>query len=803
MSLHTDEALEASFQAAEQAKLASKELLKHTVKYRETTEAACKEADALAKQLHAIYTSDWIKESPHIDVAKYLRYLGTSFTAVNSMNLKMAKDMEKDVVVPLQNFTNYDFLEMHDAKKKVASTANDYEAMRQKIENAMITQSKKSTKGRSRKTGSADMSALVEQYNTELERLREEQDQNQKSLSQILVHMHQKKETKLLKHMLTLLDLQYNYHEKAFKLLTHLRQKMADLHLQLDESCKEINAGTKEGHLQLKTSGGFQKYWFVLKDGFLSCYKGKKDVSSADLSLNIMYCTTRIPMKPKSANEKGATFEIVTPDKKKPLVLQAESEDERSMWVAAIQSAISEQLNLNEPAVATTDNDTLVFKILKSVEGNNVCADCGAPDPDWASINLGILVCLECSGVHRSVGAHISKVRSTTLDTKAWEPELVLFMTKIGNRRFNDIYEANITGAGYTKPTPDSERSLRERYIRAKYADKLFFANQNRASPDELGQELYNLVCEENDRTVDVFKLIVEGANMEWKNPNDEDKCAVHAAVVFDKLLYLEIMLLNGASIFCLESRKWTPMHYAAYYHRVHCAVVLHKNGFSGAKQLECKDWQNKTAIELAFVGQCEDIVAILNGEKKIGVGFTVEDLDPEIRSFTAAIAQEVDLTISDDALNLDNFPELPVPPPDSVPELPPTPEPVHTPTPLFRVQSLDNKAEKSVNLQGEDKPSRVTRAGTGNFKPSIPTRVASVNNFTPPSPAELAAKTNRPVSVFNLDVAGELAALNARGGAPGRGRGRGRGAGGSPGSASPSTPPAGAPPPIPPKPSI
>lgn len=47
-------------------------------------------------------------------------------------------------------------------------------------------------------------------------------------------------------------------------------------------------------------------------------------------------------------------------------------------------------------------------------------------DPDWASINLGILVCLECSGVHRNLGTHISKVRSTILDTKAWEPELVL-----------------------------------------------------------------------------------------------------------------------------------------------------------------------------------------------------------------------------------------------------------------------------------------------------------------------------------------------------------------------------------------
>lgn len=51
-----------------------------------------------------------------------------------------------------------------------------------------------------------------------------------------------------------------------------------------------------------------------------------------------------------------------------------------------------------------------VFTTLRGIPGNDECAECNAPDPDWASLNLGVLMCIECSGVHRNLGVHISKV---------------------------------------------------------------------------------------------------------------------------------------------------------------------------------------------------------------------------------------------------------------------------------------------------------------------------------------------------------------------------------------------------------
>ncbi|KAM7271686.1 hypothetical protein ACFE04_030900 [Oxalis oulophora] len=98
---------------------------------------------------------------------------------------------------------------------------------------------------------------------------------------------------------------------------------------------------------------------------------------------------------------------------------------------------------------------------------NRTCADCGAPDPRWASANIGVFICLKCCGVHRSLGTHISKVLSVTLDD--WLDEEIDNMIEVGgNTSANSIYEAFLP-EGVTKPGPDASHDERSRFIRSKY----------------------------------------------------------------------------------------------------------------------------------------------------------------------------------------------------------------------------------------------------------------------------------------------------------------------------------------------
>ncbi|CAL9155941.1 unnamed protein product [Musa hybrid cultivar] len=151
---------------------------------------------------------------------------------------------------------------------------------------------------------------------------------------------------------------------------------------------------------------------------------------------------------------------------------------------------------MNEKASVSKELNAKHKKILEGLmklPENRECADCKTKGPRWASVNLGIFICMQCSGIHRSLGVHISKVRSATLDT--WLPEQVSFIQTMGNEKSNSYWEAELP--------PNYDRVGIENFIRAKYEDKRWIPRHGSSrSPSRAPEEITSEFQQRHNGTV-------------------------------------------------------------------------------------------------------------------------------------------------------------------------------------------------------------------------------------------------------------------------------------------------------------
>jgi len=243
-----------------------------------------------------------------------------------------------------------------------------------------------------------------------------------------------------------------------------------------------------EGYLFKRGQNAFRTWnrrWFYLSNNKL-CYSRRNGEDVTVMEEDLRICLVR----PLTDGDRRFCFEVISPTKSH--VLQADSEEMYRVWLTSLQQGISSSLHdmmegsQEDSSIVWEDSDTEEAQDSKvgknrggggrnamqllEIPGNEVCADCNAEGPQWASINFGVTLCIECSGIHRSLGVHITKVRSITLDT--WEPEILKVMAELGNSIVNRILEAD-TG-GKDKPRPDAMRAIREVYIGEKYREKKF-----------------------------------------------------------------------------------------------------------------------------------------------------------------------------------------------------------------------------------------------------------------------------------------------------------------------------------------
>ncbi|XP_059351406.1 centaurin-gamma-1A-like isoform X2 [Daphnia carinata] len=272
----------------------------------------------------------------------------------------------------------------------------------------------------------------------------------------------------------------------------------------------------------------------------------------------------------------GYEFQIVSLDNK-IWHFEAASVEEREEWVTAIEHQILSSLQGNESSKSKSRMNSLVdaasIQSLRStVIGNANCADCDAPNPDWASLNLGVLVCIECSGIHRNLGSHISRVRSLDLDE--WPPGHIAVMLGLGNTLSNSIWEARMRGV---KPGPQSSRDDKERWIRAKYEHKEFLALPS--SSGSLGQQLIDAVCRSDLKMVALLLARAGPEDVNCSVAVRDLRTPLHLAATLGNLALVQLLLWHNANVKALDQEGRTCLTFARVSNSPEVIELLIANG--------------------------------------------------------------------------------------------------------------------------------------------------------------------------------------------------------------------------------
>nr|CAH7733807.1 unnamed protein product [Callosobruchus chinensis] len=364
---------------------------------------------------------------------------------------------------------------------------------------------------------------------------------------------------------------------------------------------------TRTGHLLKKSEGKMRRVWQKRKcrvqaEGYLEiCHA---DESKPPTRINLLTC--QIKMVP----EDKKSFDLISYNR--TYHFQAEDEADQKAWMSvlinckdmALMKAFDDSTKSGGDNHSFKELQQAIIKYIQKIPGNDRCCDCNSQnDATWLSTNFGIIVCIECSGIHRDLGVHISRIQSLTLDNVATS-QLVLarFMT---NHAFNDIMEAHLSP--HDKLDPSSSMEERLNFIRAKYVEKRFAMKTCQSEREKMFE------LEEAVNRGDLQLLLQTFAeNVDYSQPLPYSKIgetALHRAILNEsgRTLHIVDFLIQNMSNSAIDKPTNAPavpemsgcntaLHLCAIYDKVECMKLLLRSGADA----NLRNSQNKTAMDIA-----------------------------------------------------------------------------------------------------------------------------------------------------------------------------------------------------------
>ena len=292
-----------------------------------------------------------------------------------------------------------------------------------------------------------------------------------------------------------------------------------------------------QGYLWKKTRFNWKKKFFICSNGVLSYAKSFEHALKSPKNIDLTLFSVTQDSNPQKLN----TF--IVRSKEKTIYLQALTKWEMNAWINAIRQNIINQSDGSNP-ISRGNNHT--------ESPDSVCADCGCPSANWASINWGVNLCSACAGIHRSLPSSLTMVRSLELDDIP--PVQRALINEIGSIKANSILEAEVKDK---KIDMNANSQQKRTFIQQKYQNLQFVNRESNESHD-----IFEAIKSQDLLEVYRCLILTKGSV-----PKINEFTPFHAAVCIGNPLIIQLIALHlPQTIDSLDENGWAPISYAAYY---------------------------------------------------------------------------------------------------------------------------------------------------------------------------------------------------------------------------------------------